>query len=378
MLGRDALAEITGAQLLATVEATPVDDVNQAGFVLDQEPKAGDQLRRKGMVILYVGDHPDAVLLPPEKPAPPKRRRPRPQAPALFDDSVGQSPEPSPGAPDASEDLTAAASPSAVRSPRLAPAWPGPAQRGEPAADVNHAPSAAESELPPPSAREPEPPAAAFAPAAEEDITDAQFVDTEDPATEVLDPDQVSDTAAIERPRPPRPRARRRRPQSRARRLSGRQTLALGLSCLVILYLAVALLGSPAAHRPAGHATHATTPVRSPRVTAATQTTSAQTVTTVTTVTTTIPRRTTPPRPRASHPAAARSQAAATTTSTPSTAAPSTPVFTPSAPPAPVTSSAGAPPVSAPARTSPSRPSRSSASSPLSPMGPIGPAPNQP
>src|SRR6185437_12514088 len=87
MLGRDALAEISAARLIATIEPTPVDEIEQAGFVVGQEPPAGEQRRRGQMVVLYIADHPDAVLAPPpEEPASaPKRRRSRPQEPALFD-----------------------------------------------------------------------------------------------------------------------------------------------------------------------------------------------------------------------------------------------------------------------------------------------------
>lgn len=403
MLGRDALAQISAARLVASIEPTPVDEIDQAGFVLGQEPQPGAQLRRNQMVILYVADHPEAVLAPPreEKPAP-KRRRSRPQDPSLFDESVSTDAQRPPDPPVSPSDLggdtggATATSPFPARPRRT---WPG--QPGHGAAPPSR-PGAEVRQDPPSSPFPPRPravPAAEPGPGpdddcgddvapqsyldsepdfADDEISDAEFEPDEpahDPDAELLEPDQVSDTAVLEHYRPePTQRPRRRRPQPRFRRLSGRQTIAALLSGVVTLYLAASLLGGAHDGSPTSATVRTRTVVRT--VPAPPPTTTAQ-----------APPARRPqrgaarPRPRPVHHRPVRHRASSTPTTAPSTPTqtPAAPSTTPSTPPAtdptPAPSSTGSG-AATPERSH--RAARSSSSSPLSPIGPIAPAPDQP
>ena len=390
MLGRDALAELSAARLVATIEPTPVEDVGQAGFVLGQEPAPGTQLRRNQMVILYVADHPDAVLAPPrEDPPAPKRRRARPQGPSLFDETVGTEPEPQAVSPVDPRGDPRPASTGNPFPPRPRRTWPG--QPGQAAADLD--PELGEDRQPTSFAQPPHtaPPADServldadddldpsrdpdsyldAAPDFDEDeIADAEF-DPGESETELLEPDQVSDAAVLEHYRPERAqRRRRRRPQHRFRRLSGRQTIAALLSGVVMLYLAGSLLG---AHRATPRSPTSrtrtvvrTTPAPAPRTTTATPQAAPVLH----------PRHRA--RPVGHRPAPHRPSPIPTSSPSASTVSPA-PSSTPATPPA--TS-----PAAARRRQPATRPGRApttqrgvSPSSPPSPIGPIAPAPNQP
>ena len=398
MLGRDALAEISAACLVATIEPTPVAEVGQAGFVLGQEPAPDTQLRRNQMVILYVADHPDAVLAPPhEDPPAPRRRRARPQGPSLFDETVGTAPQPqaaSPVDPGGDPRPASTGNPFPLRPRRT---WPGQPSQSAATSPSDLDPELGEDRQPSPFAVRP----AAASPAdsdriagpdddldlsgdpdsyldAEPDFDDDEIADAEfEPGgseTELLEPDQVSDAAVLEHHRPERAqRGRRRRAQRRFRRLSGGQTIAALLSGVVMLYLAASLLGahraSPRAPRLPTRTVARTAPAPAPPTTTATPHAAPVRH---------LKHRAHPrPRPIGHRPAAHRpSPMPASSPSAPTVSpAPSDTASTaPATSPAPAASSTAGESTQARAHHT----ARASPSSPPSPIGPIAPAPNQP
>jgi hypothetical protein len=395
-LGRDALAELSAARLVATIEPTPVEEVGRAGFVLGQEPAPGTQLRRNQMVILYVADHPDAVLAPPREDSPaPKRRRARPQDPSLFDETVGTEPQPqavSPSDPSGHPRPASPVNPFPRRPRRTSPGQPGQAPATFPS-DLD--PRLAEDRQPSPFVQRPRmaPPADPERAHADDDsdlsgepdcyldaepdfgddeIADAEF-EPDASETELLEPDQVSDAPVLDHYRPEgAQRPRRRRPQRRFRRQSGRQTIAALLSGMVMLYLAASLLG---AHR--ATPSSPTVPARTVARTAPAP--APHTSTTPHAAPVRHPKHQAHPRPRP----VGRRLAPHRRSPLP-TSSPSAPIVSP-APPGtastpPATSPAAAPSPTAGASTQPPahHTARASPPSPPSPIGPIAPAPNQP